>query len=100
MFGFGDLAAGESADFDTFIGADSSTSGLLAALGSVGVEAYSYTNGNTPGTDGYRFAPAYGYGFVGLGLPPALAPEPGSMALVGLALAGIAGLRRRKVIAN
>jgi hypothetical protein len=100
VFGFGDLAAGESADFDTFIGADSSTSGLLAALGSVGVEAYSYTNGNTPGTDGYRFAPAYGYGFVGLGLPPALAPEPGSMALVGLALAGIAGLRRRKVIAN
>ncbi len=26
VFGFGDLAAGESADFDTFIGADSSTS--------------------------------------------------------------------------
>ena len=95
VFGFGDLAAGESTTFDTFIGADDTVTGLLAALGSVGVEAYSFTTGNRTGSDG-RFAPAYGYGFVGLGLPPAL-PEPGSLALAGLALIGLAAARRRKV---
>ena len=95
VFGFGDLAAGESTTFDTFIGADDTVTGLLAALGSVGVEAYSFTTGSSTGSDG-RFAPAYGYGFAGLGLPPAL-PEPGSLALAGLALIGLAAARRRKV---
>lgn len=93
VFGFGDLAAGASTTFDTYIGADTTVTGLLAALGSVGVEAYSYTTGSATGADGH-FAPAYGYGFVGLGLPPAL-PEPGSLALAGLALIGLAAARRR-----
>lgn len=96
VFGFGDLAAGASTSFSTYIGAAPTIAGLLAALGSVGVEAYAYTTGSTP--DGTRFAPAYGYGFAGLGLPPSLGsvPEPGTLALFGLGLVGMGMVRRRK----
>lgn len=72
---------------------------MLAALGGVGSEAYSYTTGSDRGTDGH-FAPAFGYGFAGLGLPPAPigVPEPGSISMLLIGLALLAGLevRRRK----
>ncbi len=94
VFGFGTLLAGEDESFTTYIGADRTVAGLLAALGSVGVEAYSYTTGND--TSGGGFAPAYGYGFVGLGLPPSLSvPAPASALLVGIGLLAAAAARRK-----
>jgi hypothetical protein len=92
VFGFGELDVGESVSFDTYIGASDTTAGLLGALGSVGVEAYSFTTGNLAG-----FAPAYGYGFVGLDLPPSLSvPEPASLAVSALALLAAGAVTRRR----
>ncbi|MBK8895352.1 MAG: PEP-CTERM sorting domain-containing protein [Propionivibrio sp.] len=93
IFKFGDLAAGEKTEFDTYIGAAGTTKELVDALNGVGAEAYSYTFDNdTPAT--------YGYGFVGIGLPPVEpptgVPEPGTLALASLALLGMGGMRRRK----
>lgn len=94
VFGFGTLAAGDSETFDTFIGAEGTVSQLLASFTSAGVEAYSFTTGSRPGTDG-RPAPAYGYGFAGLDLPPIGTPAPGALLLSGLALVAMGAARRR-----
>ncbi|MGZ5202715.1 MAG: PEP-CTERM sorting domain-containing protein [Telluria sp.] len=98
VFGFGNLATGASVDFDTYIGAGNTVKALLTSLGSVGVEAYSYTTGDA--TAGGDHAPAYGYGFAGLGLPPSLpggdVPEPASIALLCLASGAMAWTRRRR----
>lgn len=94
VFGFGTLAAGASEVFETFIGAEATVSQLLASFTSAGVEAYSYTTGNRTGTDGAT-APAYGYGFAGLDLPPIGTPAPGALLLSGLALVAMGAARRR-----
>lgn len=93
ILGFGDLLAGESVSFDTYIGAAFSTSSLLSAFGSVGIEAYSYTYDN----DG---TVTYGWGFANIGLPPiSTVSAPATLAIFSLGLAGL-GLRlRRKQLA-
>jgi type IV pilus assembly protein PilY1 len=99
VLGFGDLAAGDSTTFDTYIGAGRTTGELLGAFASVGIEAFTYTwdgigfNNPGPSPNGVT----YGWGFSGLGLPPVFeTPTPGSLALVGIALLGLSATRRRQ----
>lgn len=90
ILAFGALADGAQIDFATYIGADKSKADLLADFATVGIEAYSYSYDN----DG---TPTFGWGFSGIGLPPVFGtPEPASLMLMGIGLAGVGAMRRRK----
>lgn len=91
VFDFGGLAAGASRTFDIFYGATYSELDAFAALGAVGAEVYSFGQANTaPRGATFIFA------FAGVGGTPI--PEPGSLALLGTALAAAAFyVRKRKV---
>ena len=70
IFSFGDLLAGESKTFTTFIGGALSTAALLNAFAAQNVEAFSYTYDD----DGTA---TFGYGFTGLGIPPVIGGAAG-----------------------
>lgn len=97
IFSFGVLGIDETIDFTTFIGAADSVSALLSDFSTLDVEAYSYTFDDDGPT-------AFGYGFVGLGLPPidppGEVPEPGMLGLFGLGVIGMGLARRRRRIAS
>jgi type IV pilus assembly protein PilY1 len=102
-FNFGSLADAASYEFDIFYGAAATEREAIAAIAAEGLELYSL--GQSSGVDSLGTpnwitgTPAtYIFGFKGVGgiiIEPI--PEPTTLALLGIGMAGFAAKRRRKV---
>lgn len=97
LFGFGDLADGESLSFSIYYGAAATESAMLTALGAESVELFSLGESSGDPTTG---TPAtFAFAFSGVGgttiLPgPGTVPVPGTLLLMGAALIGLVRIRR------
>jgi len=98
VFGFGDLADGDSKTFTIFYGAGADRADALTLIGAAGAELYSL--GQSSGcTSTFETRcddlPTYVFAFDNIGLPPIGVPAPAGLALLGIGLLGLAAVRRR-----